>query len=137
MEVVILQSVCTEECSSYPEKSDKDSDGNNSLANATAATATARAVVRSLGGEGRDPDDDEETVNGKHNIRVGKSASAAESRSHDKIDPRRDGKEADCKGPSICSQNPGGVAAENGNLQTPRQKGQDDLERMETQLQIR
>jgi len=73
---------------------DKDSDSNNSLANATAATATARAVVRSLGGESRDPDDDEETVNGKHNIRVGESASAAESRSHDKVNPRWDGKEA-------------------------------------------
>lgn len=42
-----------------------------------------------------------------------------------------------CESPSICSQNPGGVAAENGNLQTPRQEGQDDLERVNTQLQIR
>lgn len=72
----------------------KDADSNNGLANATAATASARAVVRGLGREGRDPDNDEETIDGKHNIRVGEPASAAESRSHDKVNPSRDGKEA-------------------------------------------
>lgn len=72
----------------------EDADSNNGLANATAATASARAVVRGLSREGRDPDDDEEAIDGKHNIRVGESASAAESRSHDKVNPSWDGNEA-------------------------------------------